>query len=401
MTESARPSRRTVFLHIGSPKTGTTYLQNILWNNRHLARSQGLLLPGRGFGAHFHATVDVRGLAARPQHSQAVIGAWERLVHEAERWPGRSLISHELFAGATNEQAAEAIATFSPHTDVHLVLTVRDYLRQIPAEWQEHVKHRAVISLPDFVEKISSDKAGKTWFWRVQDYARLVERWGATLPPERIHVVTVPPKGAPPLTLWTRFATLLGLDASSFDTDTAQGNLSLRMEQVELLRRVNEELGEELSAPGVYPRVVKEIFAQELLANRPGTPIRLDTGGQELALRRSEEVAQRLKELDVDVIGDLAELLPDEEITDTDFVAVPDEHLLAEAIASIRLLLHKVSERPAVEREFRRQLDWLQQRPIRFALSQASERHPALERVRSAYRRGVEAGRRWGDHSPG
>ena len=36
-----------VFLHIGLPKTGTTYLQTVMWADRERMRAQGVLLPGR------------------------------------------------------------------------------------------------------------------------------------------------------------------------------------------------------------------------------------------------------------------------------------------------------------------------------------------------------------------
>ena len=38
----------TVFLHIGLPKTATTYLQTILWGNGPVLAEQGMLLPGAG-----------------------------------------------------------------------------------------------------------------------------------------------------------------------------------------------------------------------------------------------------------------------------------------------------------------------------------------------------------------
>jgi len=35
-----------VYLHIGEPKTGTSYLQNSLWSNRAGLAAQGVVLPG-------------------------------------------------------------------------------------------------------------------------------------------------------------------------------------------------------------------------------------------------------------------------------------------------------------------------------------------------------------------
>ena len=35
-----------VYLHVGLPKTATTYLQTILWANRDALEGQGVRLPG-------------------------------------------------------------------------------------------------------------------------------------------------------------------------------------------------------------------------------------------------------------------------------------------------------------------------------------------------------------------
>ena len=35
-----------VYLHVGLPKTATTYLQTILWANREVLEEQGVRLPG-------------------------------------------------------------------------------------------------------------------------------------------------------------------------------------------------------------------------------------------------------------------------------------------------------------------------------------------------------------------
>src|SRR4051794_3964247 len=158
-----RGMRPRVFLHVGSPKTGTTFLQDVLWSQRATAREQGLLLPGERFHDHFLATLDVRGLADDPTYPERARGMWDRLVTEAVAWDGNVLISHELFAGATAEQAQRAVAAFAARADVHVVVTARDHVRQISAEWQEHVKHRSDATFGTFVRDVRADQARTSW----------------------------------------------------------------------------------------------------------------------------------------------------------------------------------------------------------------------------------------------
>ena len=40
-------SSEPVFLHVGLPKTGTTELQKVLWENRRRLAENGVVYPGR------------------------------------------------------------------------------------------------------------------------------------------------------------------------------------------------------------------------------------------------------------------------------------------------------------------------------------------------------------------
>ena len=50
MTSSANQGPRTVFVHIGMHKTGTTAIQHFLERNREPLRRRGLCYPGYYFG---------------------------------------------------------------------------------------------------------------------------------------------------------------------------------------------------------------------------------------------------------------------------------------------------------------------------------------------------------------
>ena len=129
---------RRLFLHVGTPKSGTTFLQSVWWANRAPLLDQGLLLPGGGVHEHYWASCAVRGpqqLKNVPAAGRRCLGAHSRRVRE---FAGDVLISHELFSPAGADRAADALRRLDQVADeVHVVLTARDLLRQIPAEWQQ------------------------------------------------------------------------------------------------------------------------------------------------------------------------------------------------------------------------------------------------------------------------
>ena len=157
---------------------------------------------------------------------------------------------------------------------MHLVLSVRDLVRQIPAEWQENVKHRAVLGYEEFLEQIRDPERATrigAWFWGVQEIPDILDRWGQDLPAEHVHLVTVPPPGGAPELLWKRFSQAFGLDGIDLDLEAERHNPSLGVPETTLLRRINRRANAEL-APADYRPLVRELLAHQTLSRRTRSP---------------------------------------------------------------------------------------------------------------------------------
>jgi hypothetical protein len=146
-------------------------------------------------------------------------------------------------------------------------MSVRDLVRQVPAEWQENVKHRRVITYRDFLDAVMAPLPTReiaTWFWGVQDVPAVLDRWAADLPPEQVHLITVPKPGAPPTLLWERFAEVFGFPPDAVDTTRAERtNPSMGVAETALVRAVNHRVNN-----GVLPNEHYREFVRELLAHR-------------------------------------------------------------------------------------------------------------------------------------
>ncbi len=271
-TPGGRP-QPAVFLHIGEPKTGTTFLQQVMWRNRSELAAQGVVLPGHHPQDHFRASQDLRGIEKLPSDpAGSWTGEWEILARQAKQARSVAVISHELFSAADPGQAERAVRSLQP-ADVHIVLTVRDMATLLPAEWQETVKHRNDRGwedwLSDVIDRESVDPDRRQWwFWRVHDTLAILAVWARHVPADHIHVLTVPSRGADTGLLWDRFAGLLGIDPGSADLTRARANSSLGLPEIEFLRRLNQALPDEVP-DWFYMWNVKEGVAHRALAGRP------------------------------------------------------------------------------------------------------------------------------------
>ena len=134
---------RTVFLHVGLAKTGTTYLQRILHSNRDLLRRNGVLYPGTRRADHFKASLDLRGTNYLGHTYPDAAGAWRRLVDEVNAVRGlRADLPRDPRAHAPTCRIEQAVKDFDTD-DVRVVVTARDLARQVPAIWQERLKNRS------------------------------------------------------------------------------------------------------------------------------------------------------------------------------------------------------------------------------------------------------------------
>lgn len=297
-------------MHVGVAKTGTTYVQRILEANRGVLRSGGLLYPGRRRGAHFVASIDLRGLQSQKYSHLDVDGRWDALATDVRGYDGNAVISHETFARCSRAEITRVRESF-PDARVRIVLTVRDLGRQIPAVWQETLKNRGTNRYGDFLEDIfvNTDSRQHAFFWRAQDVARVVARWADEFGASNVVVVTVPPPGAAEHELWNRFARAIELPPVQVDLPPAAANVSLGPAEAELLRHVNAVLPADLPWP-TYVASVKHGFAESSLARRTTTRLLVPPAWHEAVGERAASMVTALQSSGCQVVGDLGDLSP-------------------------------------------------------------------------------------------
>jgi hypothetical protein len=332
---------RNVWFYIGMPKTGTSYLQSILWANKANLREQGLLLPLNGHVDHYWAWQALRGkvpVTAPPRRRST----WDRLTRAVGRWDGDVLVSHEGFARTDGPKAAAALSALSQVSEsVHLVLTVRDLARQLPSVWQQSVKAGLAFTFDDFMERL--DDAPARWYGRDQDLRRVLRRWQRGLPSERIHLVTVPPSGSSHDLLLHRMAGALQVSVADLDSSSARRNRSLGRAEIELMRRSNDA-SHRSELPKRLQRMLTRVLGNQVLATSGSEPLIMAPSHLDWARARSAEIVTSLRGGGYTIHGDLNDLLVPEVAADgrrPPYVGDPVEE--AELVdVAVRVLEHAV-----------------------------------------------------------
>lgn len=297
-------------LHVGAPKTGTSYLERIIWSGQDRLLKDGIWMPGSTRRAHDALMGDVRGgIWHDPQHPWT----WERLVASIHERDDVVLVSKEMFSGAPRPRIERAMAGLRD-VEVHLVVTCRALSAALPSAWQQGVKANFKIAFGDWLEEIRSGR--RPGFWRHHDPVSILDRWGAGIPRERLHVVTMPPSSADPTLLWKRFASVLGVDPGDYETPEKPANESLGAVEAEFLRRVVVELDDEFPMRWPWMQQVHQPLVRDVLLESPivaaatrrkfGVP----AAYQDWVIERSQELVDSLAGYGCSVVGDLADLEP-------------------------------------------------------------------------------------------
>jgi len=302
---------RRVFLHIGTMKSATTWLQGMAFANSDRLAQQGVFWPV----ADQRALADFLGRdEARTGHE----GAWPELVGAIQRHPGDAVWSNELLAPLGAGKIKRLVAAMQP-AHVEVVVTARDLGRVIPSHWQTTLQNGSTTKWSDFAAAVCTEPAQLTrvprsedvgsWFWRRHDIPTVLARWQPFVPAKQMTVVTVPPVGSDPQIVVDRFAMVVGINASGLE-QPPHGNSSVGAYSAELLRRLNEVVPD--LERHHYRFGVKKVLTRTALMGRAAQEPRftLTEEHRRWVDERAGRMIDEIQASGVRVVGDLDDLRP-------------------------------------------------------------------------------------------
>lgn len=324
---------RRVFLHVGTMKSATSYLQELCDYNSDRLADAGLLWTQAA--NNFLAIDDLLGTKRdRPRLS----GAWATMEKALSAHNGDALMSNELLAMSRPTRMGNLVEALGP-AETQVIVTARDLARAIPSQWQTGVRNGHTITYSDYVEALtqeSDDKEAKR-FWRRQDLTGIIQRLCVNLPLEQITLVTVPPSGADFAVVGNRFVSVLGIDPTTL-VQPPQSNASLGAYSAELLRRVNGRV-EHLDWLK-YRWAFKNALSRLVLTGRAAEEPKLRLARTQVAWvhERSVRMVEEVAASGVRVVGDLADLVPpvpDDSVPEVALAPPGDDDLLEVALYAL------------------------------------------------------------------
>ncbi len=255
-----------VHLHVGEPKTGTTYVQALLFGQRAALRAHGVGVPG---SKPDQIRASLQLMERRRRGGESSMSWAELAATAADLVEPDAVISMESLVRASSAQAKAAVEAFG--TEVRVVLTLRDISRVIPAQWQESVQFRHDWTYEEFLDAVLARRprrtpAGRT-FWRQHDTTSILDAWADAVGPKRIMIVTVPKVADPPDLLWRRFAHALGHERLDLEP-APRANESLGLTSAELLRRLNQRPAVAALDEQAYSRAYRAYLGKLVLPQR-------------------------------------------------------------------------------------------------------------------------------------
>ncbi|WEV77671.1 hypothetical protein O9K63_13905 [Janibacter cremeus] len=332
---------RTRLLHIGAMKSGTTAVQRAASQRRTKLLESGVRYPGKGLN-HFTPVAAFMGVRREGEYPD--LATWHQLMDEVEGdETNRILISHEWACEADDAMAQRFIDALGQRT--HVAITLRPLSGMLGSYWQEIVKNGRVTPpfetwLRDALAAPPGLRRDEQWD-RQSDQAGMVERWERLLGPDRVTVIIA--DKTDPTRVPASLERLLDLPSGMLahaDADGGAANRSLSPAEAEFFRRQNEAFRRNGVPFREYALAYRRQAVARMLRTEPEVRgeqrrILLPQWAAERAATYGREIADRIADSRVNVIGDLASLHAPVGTTEPGEVPVPDSMPIDTAVEAV------------------------------------------------------------------
>ena len=341
--------RRPLYLHVGTGKSGTSSLQRALWESTEELAKEGIGLPFDGRRPAVRRLLAPLGWAiaegfTRPIDHERL----HRLALRLDQTPGDALLITNEDLTEAGPESVEAFfdAISSTGLEPRIIVTARDWSKQLPSDYQQLLKHNITDTYDSFLQQVRDREGIGKQFWLRQDLPDICERWGRHLDPAHVHVIAVPPYRVDPEAVYRLFSDVVGFDHKALNIPTRDTNASYGVVEAEVLRRFNVSLGGRLSNyQKAYLPAVRNGLIRYCIARGASARITLPPEHVGWVRELAEQRLDLLRQRGYTMHGDPSLLVPAADVGEP-MPPVSDAEVAEAAIATLaRFTVHNFKQR--------------------------------------------------------
>jgi hypothetical protein len=281
---------KSVLLHIGPHKTGTSALQSAFHLEREKHAEHGIHYAGKAFQPYLAARA-FTGVAGPPGDPEPTPAHRAALIDEVAKSEAKYVVvSSERFADADDAAARDVVSSLGGDR-VYVAVTLRPLTKILPSHWQQGVRQGMRQSYRSWLKAALTDPievSSATTFWRRHAHDRLVERWAEAAGADK--VIVVMGDDANRRAILDAFESLLGIPAGELAPPQGEiVNRSLTLPEIEVIRRINQQFHQREWTGPLYRSAVR-FGAVPAIRDR-------DPGSEEPAIWTPEWAVDRASEL--------------------------------------------------------------------------------------------------------
>lgn len=307
---------KTVIIHAGFHKTGTTALQHSLQASTEPLKAAGYRYPivdqGTSQSGSVLALAD-RGWGWQARGSKVIPKkVWTKLVRQTLAGNDNVILSSEFFSELDENQVQQVKTAFTGQ-NVQIVFTMRALDKLFPSTYQQSLKSGSSYSYEAWLERTVTDYFGdqKTGFWKRNRHAHVISRWMQIFGAANVTIITADESN--PELLFDRFSEYLKLPGGSLKPVAESGlNRSLLLDEIYLLRAINKNVPKSRNWNAYMTFIRRGTFEQITATPAPKVTAAEKLRTPKAYAKKIEQIAAlelaELKVLDLRVLGDIRDL---------------------------------------------------------------------------------------------
>jgi hypothetical protein len=300
-------------VHIGFPKTGTTFLQGALSRARPQLREHDVVYPGKD---RYHKAAGVYISRAIPRRGDPPVSEadWLKLVKQTNAAGDKRVIISSEWLSETGTDDVRRVVEDLGGDQVHIVATLRPLAKIMPSAWQQYLQNGARLQydrwLRGMLLRPPYDRPTPS-FWKRHRHDEILARWAEIAGPDHVTAIIVDSRDHQKLL--RQFESMLALpDGVLVPEPPEKDNRSLTWPEAEMIRLVNNTSRGLEWPDSLYRSTVRQGVLRRLAELRPESTsmqkLELPKWAMERATEIGAEFAKSIAGLGIRVVGDLDSL---------------------------------------------------------------------------------------------